>query len=185
MVNDLPPIDPIDTLETCIEFKTVKQFKSQEWISERTKILKEMVNNGENGNILLELGKYKIGNPDIKSNCSDVKWCDALIHILLDNYKKHAVVIKNDYEFEDDSNESLTTKILKNFQITKNDKDRIYYKDLKTYYEAVSFNDSYKKFRTELLELGCSEYVYTGKRGIKGIKIIPNDIKSEENNLEM
>jgi hypothetical protein len=36
MVNDLPNIDPLDTLETCVEFKTGKQFKSQTWIDERT-----------------------------------------------------------------------------------------------------------------------------------------------------
>ena len=179
MVNDLPPIDPIDTLETCIEFKTGKQFKSQEWINERSQVLNEMVRNGDNANILLELNKYKIGDPDIKSKCADVKWFDAFIHILLDNYKTFAVVIKNDYELEDSDNETLTTKILKNFEITKQNDDRINYKDLKLYYGDMQFNDTYKKFRIELLQLGCEEYKYCGIRGLKGLKLIKTDDKPE------
>jgi hypothetical protein len=180
MVNDLPPVDPIDTLETCVEFKTGKQFKSQSWIDERREVLNEMVQNGENSNILLELSKYKVADPDIKRKCSDVKWLDAFIHILMDNYKDYAIVIKSDYEIEDASNETLTTKILKNFEITRQNGDRIEWKELKTHYDSLGFNDSYKKFRIELKQLGCEDYVYCGKRGLKGIKLIKRDENSEK-----
>jgi hypothetical protein len=179
MVNDLPPVDPIDTLETCVEFKTGKQFKSQSWIDERREVLNEMVQNGENSNILLELGKYKVADPDIKRKCYDIKWLDAFIHILMDNYKDYAIVIKSDYEIEDASNETLTTKILKNFEITRQNGDRIEWKELKSKFELIGFNDSYKKFRIELKQLGCEEYVYSGKRGLKGIKIIQKDENPE------
>ena len=183
MVNDLPPVDPIDTLETCIEFKTGKQFKSELWIHERINVLNEMVENGENSNILLELEKYKIADPNIKGKCSDIKWLNAFIHILIDNYKEYAVVIKSDYEVEDASNETLTTKILKNFEITKNNDDRIEWKDLKTHYDNINFNDSYKKFRIELKQLGCEEYKNTGKRGLKGLKLIKK-VESKDNEFE-
>ncbi len=179
MVNDLPPIDPIDTLETCVEFKTGKQFKSQSWIDERREVLNEMVQNGENSNILLELGKYKVSDPDIKRKCSDIKWLNAFIHILMDNYKDYAIVIKSDYEIEDASNETLTTKILKNFEITGQNGDRIEWKELKAHYDYIGFNDSYKKFRIELKQLGCEEFKNTGKRGLKGLKLIERDEKPE------
>jgi hypothetical protein len=172
MANDLATIDPIDTLETCVEFKTGKQFKSQAWIDERTKYLQDLVKNGEDENILLELQKYKVGDDNIKEKCANEKWSNAFIHLLMKYYKAEKIIIKN--ETEDNDAETLTTKIFKNFIITKTfvDKEhRISLKNLKQAYLNCGFADSYEKFKTELKELGCLDYRLGSERGIKGLQL--------------
>ena len=176
MCNDLPPVEPIDTLETCVEFKTGKQFKSSLWIAERTEELKELVSNGEDPNILLELQKYKVGDDTIKLKCAKVEWSNAFIHLLIKYYKSEKILIQNETE---DGSETLTTKILKNFKITKNYIDaehRISLKNLKKYHANLGFVDSYKKFVIELKELGCIDYKIGNERGVKGLQTIQIEV---------
>lgn len=176
MCNDLPPIDPVDTLETCVEFKTGKQFKSQTWINERTAELNEIVEKGGDSNILLELQKYKVGDDSIKDKCASIEWCDAFIHLLMNYYKTEKIVIQN---IEDNDNSgNLTINVLKHFQITKDYVDethRITLKNLKQIHANLGITDSFKKFFIELKELGCKDYRTGLARGIKGLYLKPDE----------
>jgi hypothetical protein len=179
MVNDLPSIDPLDTLETCVEFKTGKQFKSQTWIDERTTYLNDLVKGGEDPNILLELIKYRVGDDNIKEKCANEEWSNAFVHLLMKYYNPNKIVIS--CEDENESCETLTNVILKNFKITKNEKDRLLFSELKNIYNNIGCLDSYKKFLIELKVLGCKEYNISGKRGLKFIKLI-EELDPENNN---
>jgi hypothetical protein len=180
MCNDLPPIEPADALETCIEFKTGKQFVSKGFIEEKTNQLNELVKDGHSPNILLELQKYKEADDDIKSKCMTVEWSNAFIHLLMNYYVKNKIVIKPDTVEYGDS--SLTSIILSNFEITKKYDDEqhfILYKDLKNHHISLAIKDSYKKFIAEMKELGCIEKKDgKGNRGLKGVCFIQKEVVS-------
>ena len=171
MCNDLPDITPIDTLETCIEFKTFKQFKSKKYIEERTKELNDLVYGDakRDENILLELQKYHEADENIKDECNKDEIKNAFILLLLENYKSYKVPLKST-DFDDENEITLTTHILSNFKITENDNDKISYKELKDLYSVLELQDSYKKFKAELIGMGAKEYKDTkGNRGVKGV----------------
>lgn len=115
----------------------------------------------------------------MKIKCATEEWSNAFIHLLMKYYKSEPVLIVSDNE--NDEVETLTTKVLKMFQISKNfidKKHRIPFKNLKQYYSESDINDSYKKFIIELNELGCQEFGIQGERGLKGlIKLEPENEK--------
>jgi hypothetical protein len=166
--NDFPVCNPQDTTETLIEFSSYKQFKQEKWIVEREATLKEQVANGADENILKELEIYCKADDQIKLKCNMIEWCDALIHILLDNFSKEKVEIPQK-DSEEEEGESLIQKILQDFTITKNPKDKITNKKIKEIYGENEYKDSYKKFRENILGLGAKEYRNESERGIKGI----------------
>jgi hypothetical protein len=94
-------------------------------------------------------------------------------------YKAEKIVIS--CEDENESNESLTNVILKNFKITKNEKDKISITELKNVYNNIGCPDSYKKFLIELKVLGCKDYRLNNGRGLKFIKLI-EELDPENNN---
>jgi hypothetical protein len=182
MMNDMPPVEPSDALEHCIEFKTTRQFKSADWIAQRTAELKDRVKNGEDANILLELQKYAEGDAKIKEKCTSVEWCNAFIHLILKHYKETELMTSTS-NLDGESGEGLTAKILSHFKITRNYTDeghRITNKNLVGYHSCLEFSDSYKKFRAELIGLGCQEYKdKNGTRGLKGLQYIPSESTPE------
>jgi hypothetical protein len=141
--------------------------------------------NGGDENILLELQKYTEGNDLIKEKCTSDEWCNAYIHLLLKYYKPKklipSVVMENEGEM------GLTAKILSHFKITKNYNDnghRITNRNLVAYHSNLGFTDSYEKFRTELIGLGCQEFKIKNDRGLRGLQYIPSE-PAPENEVEI
>ena len=166
--NDFPVCNTQDTTTTLIEFSSYKQFKQEKWIVERKATLKEQVKNGADENILKELEIYCKADDQIKQKCNLIEWCDAFIHILLDNFSKDKVDIPQK-DSEEEEEESLIQKILQDFTITKDPKDKITNKKLKEIYVENEYKDSYKKFRENILGLGAKVYRNKSERGIEGL----------------
>jgi hypothetical protein len=175
MVNDLPPVEPKDTLETCVEFQTYKQFKTQAWITEKENTLNDEVkNHGADKNILLELKKYSVADDDIKYKCTTEEWKNAFIFLLLKSYSEVKVPMVVSIQDDEAEDGSLTAFLLRNFRITENKGHRITSKELKDYYKRFnhSVGDSLKKFKTELCGLGARDYKCSGTRGLEFVEYI-------------
>jgi hypothetical protein len=158
MCNDMPEIEPRDALETCFEFKSNIQFKSQEWIdAEREKSVPELV-----------LRKYRVRDNTLKSSCARQEWKDAMMLLFIDYYKNAPLEIKQTIE---DSTEDLGTTILNNFEITTNDKDMINNAELKRFIEKNKLTISLAKLKIELEFMGCKKF-RNGKQNIEGVKFL-------------
>ena len=184
MVNDLPPVEPKDTLETRVEFQTYKQFKTEAWIKEKEKTLNDLVeNHGADENILLELKKYSVADDDIKYKCTTEEWKNAFIFLLLKSYRQVKVPMVVSIEDDEAEDGSLTAFLLRNFKITENKGNRITSKELKDYYKRFNHNvgDSMKKFKTELCGLGARDYKCSGTRGLEFVEYIgpPEEVPAE------
>ena len=157
--NDFPPISPLDTMETCTSFSSVKQFKTQDAINKRK----------EEGALELELSMYDVADPDIKNKCSTTLWADALIHLIMDSYVNKPVAFINQFlDNEDETN--LITNILSAFEITKNKEDKVTNEELKVWCDNNDISLG-KKLKPFLKGWGCLDFRTGTKRGIQGIKL--------------
>jgi hypothetical protein len=158
--NDFPPISPQDTMETCTSFSSIKQFKTQDYISQRQ----------IEGATDLELSLYEVGDSDIKYKCSSTLYMDALVHLMLDNYVTKPVAIVNKF-VEDSTDTNLIAKILSAFEITKRPDDKVGNIELKTWCAEndISLGNKLKPY---LKGWGCSEFKSGSRRGVQGLKLI-------------
>lgn len=104
--------DTDDCLETCIEFSSFVQFKSQEEINFMR----------ESGCDDVTLSKYRIADPNIKLKCMSDEWANAMVYLLMQNYKDCAVPIKKEFDLEENF---YINAILRDNIITYNVKDHI------------------------------------------------------------
>jgi hypothetical protein len=166
--NDFPPVSPADAMETCITLSSTKQFKSESFIREKTedKASKE------------ELSCYVVADPTIKDKCSSVEWRTALMHILSDFYSSKLVERVN--LFAEDSNDSNPiSKILNDFELSTNEKDKVSNEDLKEW--SLEHNISLVKMKQILKSFKCKDYRTTSSRGLSGLR--KKLVESEEENL--
>jgi hypothetical protein len=171
MCNDIPPIKPVDTYESCVSFQSTKQFKSQSWIDSEEKMMTEQ---GELNTWNIEKKKYKVGNSNIKTKCQTVEWGNAYILLLLEHYKDVSVTT-NSTMGDDDDDLNLKRLLIKNFVFTKHKNDFISTKNLKHWVAENKVNASFSKIKEELLAEGCKETRIENNsiRGWSGIKMIP------------
>jgi hypothetical protein len=166
--NNFPEISPKDTLEFVCSFSSTKQFKSNEFIKNR---IQEGANEKE---IML----YYEADPLIKEKCNSVEWCDALIHILIDNFKSSSVLQLDVFNDKDDNN-NIFDKFFDDFKITNNYDDKVDNKTLKEWSEVNKF--SYiKNIKPLLLTWKCKEYRTNSCRGMCGLKYIKNSNSSND-----
>jgi len=168
--NDIPPFTKGsgDCMETCSTFSSAKQFKSKEFIDER------IANNA----CETELSLYCERDDEIKNKCKMMEWRDALIHIMMDNFSQSAVKSVNQFKEDDDCDDAIS-KILKDFKVTKNKKDRVPNDELKAWAFNNNINLS-KKLKPILKQFGCEEYKSGGKRGFQGLICKANEDEFEE-----
>ena len=141
MGNNKLNVDLKDTMEHCIEFNSVNQFKKKEEID-------KMKHNGEDE---LLWSSYKIKDETIKDKCKSEDWNNAIVYLLYENYINTAIsVFSNDDDEED--NFSLRRKILNAFTITKNKNDFLLVNDV-----CEILKDCKKKINNELLNMGVSK----------------------------
>lgn len=157
--NDIPPFTKGsgDCMETCSSFSSAKQFKSKEFMEERI----------ANGACETEMSLYYERDDEIKDKCKSMEWRQALIQIIIDNYKNTAVKSVNKFKEEDDCDDVIG-KILKSFKITKDEKDKVSNNDLKTWSHNNSIHLS-KKLKPILKQFGCQEYKIKSERGLRGL----------------
>lgn len=168
--NDVLPVTTTDVFEKCLQINGQCQFKSQAFIDAK---LKSAVDNPG----LLDLCKrqYRLGDPDIKETVKTPEWTNALIRIIIDNYKTFAVTIEQNNEEENET--PLNEMILQNYTITGSDDDFISNEELRE--DAKQFKSSLKKLKAGIQFIG-PQMVREGmhmdeqgkrRKGIFGIKI--------------
>ena len=167
--NDFPPVSPADAMETCITLSSIKQFKSESFIQERK----------EDNASQFELSCYVVADPTIKDKCSSPEWRTALMHILSDFYSSTSVKRVN--HFAEDSNEANPiSKILNDFELTTNEKDKVSNEDLKEW--SLEHNISLAKMKQILKSFKCKDYKSGSKRGLSGLlkKLVESKEESKE-----
>jgi len=169
MCNDCPLLTNDDALDTCFDFHSTKQFKTQEDIDLMRK-------NGEEEQIL---SQYLPADENIKDKCMTDEWANAYIYLLLQNYKDTAVpFVKSYYKKEDeDVDESCKSNLRKfifhTFNITNNENDFTPFEKIKEVFDLKAFGCiSDKKIANELVAMGLKRNKNSGKRGYIGILII-------------
>ena len=166
--NDFPPVSPADAMETCVTLSSTKQFKSESFIQERK----------EDKASQQELSCYVVADPNIKDKCSSAEWRSALMHILSDFYSSKLVERVN--HFAEDSNEANPiSKILNDFELSTNEKDKVSNEDLKEW--SLEHNISLAKMKQILKSFKCKDYKIGSTRGLTGLR--KKLVESEEENL--
>ena len=177
MCNDLPKVTSPDCLETCIEFNTINQFKSEEFIKNKTEEIEEKIKNTGNEIYNLELAKYKIADPEIKDKIKNNKnWLDAFILLLIDNWK--SVQLKIDKKTYDEDEESLTDIIFKYCDYKKDENYKITNEEIKQL--SMISKCSLKKLKTELYGLGAIDYRNSKERGLLYFKLNEEHKKKDD-----
>jgi hypothetical protein len=134
--------DTPDVFEKCVQFASVCQFKSREEID-------RMRADGVDERIL---NVYKVADPSIKERCKTVEWGNAVVYLMMENYKDHAVPIYRSDDADFTPSNSLRGRILENFEITGDRNDIIPC-------EEAEFNigGNKKKVAIELASLGVEK----------------------------
>ena len=185
MCNDCPNFTNEDALETCCEFNSTIQFKTQQEID-------ILIAKGENP---LVMEKYKVGDADIKDKCRTDEWANAFVMLMVMNYQNFAVPCgskqkitnnEKDEDEEEDNNDDcmkdLRKFIVTKFNITKNKNDFLKNEAIREVFDEEDFGDiSSKKIANELLAIGLTNKKKSGARGWDGIKKREKKTETDEN----
>ena len=134
-----------DCNETRIQFKSLVQFKTEEEI----KLLENLTD--ENGEQIIDdnlMNRFHIKDKSIKDNCKNINWGNAMIMILMNNYKEEPVNIEIDISQVDTT--YLLPAIRRLYDITNKDEDAIICKEVHTSLDTFDK----MKIDLELKELG-------------------------------
>jgi hypothetical protein len=161
--NDVPSIQPLDTLETCIQFTGVSKFESKNFIDDRK----------EKGATDHEINMYKIADNTIKDKCKEEEWMNAIIHLVLQYFEPEKVHISQSTKDKNMLSEGETDMniIYEHFEITNDDDDFIENKDLKNWIIEQDINMTLSKLVLLLTQIGAKNYK-NGKKNIRGMKNI-------------
>lgn len=138
-LNDLPEIAPSDASETMTVFNFPYQFK-------------------ENPDPKLPFQKKR--DDKLKENIkADTNIRNAFLHIVLDAFKQHRVkpchkVIDETMKFRAEGGDDWTV-IKSTFQVTRNDQDKIFSRDILIWLKGNGLNMSAQKMRHRLEKLGA------------------------------
>jgi hypothetical protein len=146
--DDYPEVCPIDTLDMCLSLNSTIKFVNKDHYD---RLIKEKI--------------------------EDIGWCDALIHLLLDNYTTEQTIKTNINNVYD-----INTILMKYFQITYNKKDIVTNNKLEEWWKLSNINVSLHKIKTNLISLGAKRYKSDKIRGLRNITIIEKNI--DNNNDE-
>ncbi len=114
--------DSADCYETCCQFSSVTQFKSQSEID---------AIKSDNTRDISEIKRYRVSDANIKTKCLCDDWINACIMLIVQNYKNYAVPIAIEDNDEIEQNEIIAA-IKEKYEITLNENDMILVDDIKT-----------------------------------------------------
>ena len=143
MGNDSSDPTPSDTMETCLDVSSVKQFKSQEYID----------NQVTNGSTELELEQFALADPEVKNKSKTDAWANAYTHLVLRNYRNFPYTILRSAG-ENDEICSVRKLILKGFTITTKDTDFVSNEIIKNWRAKFKVEVGDKKLKIEMEALG-------------------------------
>ena len=147
--NNELEVDVKDTMEHCIQFSSVNQFKTQEQIN----IMKA------DGASDLLCASYKIKDENIKNMCATDEWKKATVYLLYQHYVEHALTNDIDTTDNDDAEKTVRQTILEKYEITGLATDYILCVEV-----IEDIGDCKKKINNELVSMG----VIKKKSNIRG-----------------
>jgi hypothetical protein len=169
MCNDTLPCSTPDVFDKCLQISGQCQYKSQQFIKEK---YEEAKDNPE----LLDIykRKFRLEDAELKDIVKTLQWSNALIRILIDNYKPDKVHIEKTKTALDENETSLDENIIENY-IVGNETDFISNDELRI--DAEQFKVSLKKLKQNLnfcfdqkIKEGKHKDGETRKQGIFGLK---------------
>jgi hypothetical protein len=168
MVNDLPAYSSEDVLEKCIQITSTIQFKSQEYINNELKDAE-----GNDDLIAFRTANLKLADPSIRLKVKQNDWADALVRILIDNYKDEPVVIPKAL-IEGQQDMRLDERVLSQYVLSGSDAHFVSNEDLREYAEECGC--SLKKLKAQIISM--NKIIKEGKhkegskdfKGLRGIK---------------
>lgn len=140
MGNDALKCVDEDVFEHCMEISSSLQFKTQREIDH----IKETESNP-----LMWEGLY-VADPELKTKIKTPEWSRAIITLLFDYYSTTKVSILR--EVQDSDENTLRSRLLHAYEITKNLTDVVPVKEVAEY-----LSESTRKVATELLQLGVEK----------------------------
>jgi len=166
MANDLPAYSTGDVLEKCIQITSTTQFKSQAFIDEQ---LKSAAGNADL--IAYRMKSLKVADENLRHNVKTEAYANALIHIIIDNYKTSPVLVIKDDLIEGDQDVKLDECVFTNYKITGNSKHFTSNEELKDF--AIECDCSLKKLKAQIKGMGSVTDGWGGannkQKGIRGI----------------
>ena len=182
MGNDMVQCDPVDTFETCIQFNSGKQFKSQGFIdatrAELESKAKEETNEEKKFSILSKMNTYLVADDKIKDKCKTLRWGNAIVLLLMKKFVDTKLEPSNDSDLVED--EFKTDDVIESrVMFTKNEKDMLTNADLKQINIDLGLGMSFSKFKNIIIARGAKEKRLNKERGLIYVK----EIKDTSNEL--
>ncbi len=134
--------DNNDVFETCLEFESTVQFKTKEQIDYLNQI-------GEDTQF------YRVSDPNIKDKMKTVEYSNAIVYLLMENWKSSKVEIMRDSS-NDESIVSLINQLKETYDITGNNNDIVLCNEI-----FNTFTDK-KKITLELSNVNVHKKKYKG-----------------------
>ena len=175
MGNDMVQCDPVDTFETCIQFNSGKQFKSQGFIdatrAELESKAKEETNEEKKFSILSKMNTYLVADDKIKDKCKTLRWGNAIVLLLMKKFVDTKLEPSNDSDLVED--EFKTDDVIESrVMFTKNEKDMLTNADLKQINIDLGLGMSFSKFKNIIIARGAKEKRLNKERGLIYVKEI-------------
>jgi len=173
--NDMVQVDPVDTFETCIQFNSGKQFKSQGFIdatrAELEAKAKDEPNEEKKLSILSKMNTYLVADDKIKDKCKTLRWGNAMVLLLMKKFIVYKLEPTNDSDMVDD--EFKTDDVIESrVMFTTNEKDILTNTDLKRINMELGLGLSLPKFKNILIARGAKEKRLNRERGLNYVKEI-------------
>ena len=166
--NDMPKCEPADVFQKLVAFSLPSKFVDE--ISEEDKIKNP---------------HYKLSDSNIKQFVNNKEICEAFIHIIIDSYQSKKVkLIENQQNFINNFKTDDEFDLFnKNFEITKNNDDRIKSSDIQEWIKKNNIPMSMAKISNYLTNRGCvhgthkiGNKILKGYKGIKSLEITSDDL---------
>ena len=166
--NDMPKCEPADVFQKLVAFSLPSKFVDE--ITEEDEIKNP---------------HYKLSDSNIKQFVNNKEICEAFIHIIIDSYQSKKVkLIENQQVFIDNFKTDDEFDLFnKNFEITKNNDDRIKSSDIQEWIKKNNIPMSMAKISNYLTNRGCVHGTHVinkkptkGYKGIKSLEITTDDL---------
>jgi hypothetical protein len=154
--NDMPKVEPADVFQKLVPFSLPSKFVDEIHIED-----------------LKKNPHYKLSDPNIKKFVSKEEVCEAFVWILIDSYKSTKLkLVDVQKSFIDNfKTEDEFDLFNQNFEITKNDNDRVKSSSIQEFLKRKNINMSMAKISNYLTNRGCIHGTHKfGPKAAKGYK---------------